>query len=145
MGVRPMPETEPLWQQLISDNFTAILVLLGVIIAQIGATIVPRVRGRLEKEKVLREHRTRALDRWRSEIDKLFPSIGPDFQDTSTYSEIRPLLPAELRKEIEQGRDPNMVVVSLMADWSGSVKGESKKQKLLNELVRIEREEWKLL
>ena len=132
-----MTEAEPFWQQLISDNFSAIAAVVIALITLAGYT----VRRHFEKQKEIRDDRVAAIARWRAEIDKLDWPIGGDFQDSPTYSEIKGFLPADLRQEIEQGRG----ALTASVGAGTLVDGETKKQRLLDEISRVEREEWKLL
>jgi hypothetical protein len=99
------------------------------------------VLGILEKRKEKRERRAAAIARWREAIDKLDWWIGNEFQDSADYSEIRGFLVPSLRGEIEQGRG----ALTALPARGTLVEGETTKQKLLEAITRVEREEWKLL
>lgn len=132
-----MPEAEPFWQQLISDNFAAVAAVVIALVTLVGYI----VRRSFEKQKEIRKDRVAAIARWRADVSELRVSVGADFQDSQTYSEIKGFLPADLRKKIEQARGTFTVVL----EAGTPAEGESLKGKLLKEITRIERDEWKLL
>ncbi len=120
--------------QLLNDHLGAILVFLAAFIGHV-------VLGAREERKEKKERRAAAIARWRADVSELRLGVGSEFQDSTTYSEIKGFLPADLREKIEQPRGTFTVVL----EAGTPAEGESLKGKLLKEITRIEREEWKLL
>ena len=120
--------------QLLSDHLNSIIVFLAAFIGHV-------VLGARDERKEKKGRRAAAIARWRAEIDQMDWWIGADFQDSSVYSEIKRFLPTNLRQELEQGRG----ALTAPPSTGTLVEGESTKQKLLDEITRIEREVWKLL
>lgn len=135
-----MGGSESFWLQFLADYSSALFVVLGALIALIGQIVALKVSGSIERQRETRQRRAEAISRWRAEVDALDWWVDTAFQDSAVYSEFREFLSDDLRREIEQGRG----ALTVGHRVGVLVEGESKKQRLLNEIIRIERDVWRL-
>jgi hypothetical protein len=96
---------------------------------------VPWVKWEIEKRRDQRAQRKKIIEEWRTAVEATDGDLNV-LGDGAAYSSLRPLLTAEVRQQVE---NPRLLIV---ADGRGTSVN-SKKQKLFDEITRIERE-WNL-
>jgi hypothetical protein len=95
----------------------------------------------IEKKRENINERCARIRRWRDAIDNVEGwHLDSSFQDTAVYSEMKPHLSKQVREKIEVPRN----TLTLKPRPGIAINGESNKQLLLDEIVRIERE-WGLI
>lgn len=120
--------------------------LIGLLKENIGSIIqvmvTPVSNWIIGKKREKQEYKLSTIKRWRDYIDAIEgPNLGSSFQDSVVYSEMKPLLKEDVRKVIEVPRN----AIKVPARPGIAVEGKKTKQILLDEVSRIEREEWHLL
>lgn len=107
----------------------------GLITGLIGAIEGPWVQWAIEKSRDRQKNRRELIKAWRQEI-ATFDFGERQFGSTVAYSEMRPHLRFDARRDLERQR------VSIVGSGARNPHGE--KDILLDEVARIERE-WKLV
>lgn len=108
-----------------------IAALLGLVAGVVGSLIAPWVQWAVEKRRSTLAYRADTIRRWREAVD----GDPRGFLNTSQYASLRPHLKKEVLSRVEDHR------THIAAGGRG---GDAKKQMLLDEIARIERE-WGLL